>query len=908
MASSPHKTEKPWSIEAEKVCREWGTNPDTGLGANEVSRRLAETGKNQLQALRPRPAWKILADQFRSLVVGLLCVAAVVAWWFGDTAEGVAVAVVIVINTAIGFFTELRATRSMEALRKLGHFETRVVRDGRQTLVPAEQLVPGDIVILEAGDIVTADLRLLESASLQANESTLTGESMPDDKSPQTLEADTPLAERTNLLFKGTTVTRGSGKGVVIATGGRTELGRIAQLVRGAEAQETPLEKRLDALGQRLVWVMLLIAVIIAAAGMAAGRDTLLAIQVAVALMVAAIPEGLPIVATIALARGMWRMAKRRALIVRLSAVETLGATGVILTDKTGTLTENRMTARAVLLPGQNIHISGEGYEPEGEFTQQGQSLDEASLQRVRQLLESGMLCNNASLGEKTDQGWTPVGDPTEVALLVAGAKLGIDPAQCAQRLPRLREEPFDSQTKAMAVFSGSERDIHVSVKGAPEAVLAWCTQQWTQDGPAAMSDQARREWLKLTDEQASHGLRTLALASRPARSLRENPYQDLTLLGIICLLDPPRAGVREAIERCRSAGIRVVMVTGDHVATARHIAGEIGLLDETERALEHADTVSVDGTGKATEVLARASVIARVSPEQKYDLIRHFQDRGAIVAMTGDGVNDAPALKQADIGVAMGIRGTAVAREAAAMVLQDDRLSTIVEAIAQGRAIYGNIRKFVVYLLSCNISEVLVVALATIAGAPLPLLPLQILFLNLVTDVFPALALGVGEGHEGLMRQAPRKASERILCRRHWARIAAHGVIMSIAVLGAMGYARTVMSLSVEEAVTVSFCTLALAQLWHVFNMRDRRASILHNEVTRNRWVWAALGLCLAGVLGAVYLGPVSKVLELHTPSMGAWLLILAASTLPLLLGPLVFRWTGQMVGGVEPRAPKSG
>jgi Ca2+-transporting ATPase len=893
MASESGVPGNAWSVDTAQLCRELGVRAESGLPSEEARRRLARFGPNQLRATLPRPAWKILLDQFRSIVIGLLCAAAILAIWYGDIAEGLAVGAVILINASIGFLTELRATRSMEALARLGHFETRVRRDDQLVVVSADSLVPGDIVALEGGDVVSADLRLLEASALLADESALTGESEPVDKRTETLANDTPLMERSNLLHKGTRLARGSGLGVVIGTGYQTELGRIAQLVGQAEAQETPLEKRLDALGRRLVWVMLLIAALTAGAGVITGRDTLLAIQVAVALMVAAIPEGLPIVATIALARGMWRMARRNALIIRLSAVETLGATGIILTDKTGTLTENRMAVREILLPGHELQFPSEAQAHASPLMEQGRPPDTGVRELATRLLEAGVLCNNASLPAPGSERSPAAGDPMEIALLAAARLLGIEHETCRQAKPRLREDPFTAETRAMAVFNRDTGAIRVSVKGAPESILPRCTNLLRVDGVETMTPGEREAWLSRVAAKAEQGYRILALAMRQADSQDAEPYEGLTLLGVACFQDPPRDDVRETIERCRAAGIDLIMVTGDHVATARHIATEVGLLDANAGPEASVDARNVGNDRAEIARLANAKVIARVSPQQKFALVRHFQDQGRIVAMTGDGVNDAPALKQADIGVAMGIRGTAVAREAAAMVLQDDRLSTIVEAIQQGRAIYSNIRKFVIYLLSCNISEVLIVALATLAGAPLPLLPLQILFLNLVTDVFPALALGVSEGHQALMQHAPRNPEEHIVARRHWLRITIHGVILCGVVLGAMACAIGVMHLSEREAITISFCTLALAQLWHVFNMRDRSSGLLRNEITENPWVWAAIGICLVLMAGAIYLAPVSEILELQAPTPAGWALIGFASLLPLLAGPLALRLT---------------
>ncbi len=855
-------------------------DPRTGLDSASMAARLARHGPNQLRRIRQRRLRDILLDQLRSIIVLLLAAASAVAMLIGDVAEGLAILAVIVINSTIGFLTEWRAVRSMEALTRLGRVETVVIRDGATIAVPAEALVPGDIVVCEGGDIVTADLRLLEAARLTADESTLTGESMPVNKTTAPLAGDTPLAERRNMLFKGTSITRGSCKGVVVATGLDTELGRISALVETAEAQETPLEKRLGGLAKRLVVVVLLLAVLVAVTGILAGRGTYLAIEVAIALAVAAIPEGLPIVATIALARGMWRMARRNALVARLSAVETLGATSIILTDKTGTLTENQMTVTAVRVPGADTLILDAygSFEPPATLAH-----------AVEQLLAVAALCNNAALSKTAQDPEGAVGDPTEVALLRAAAGRGMHRDTLLGEYPEVQEHAFDPESKLMATEHRAPEGILVAVKGAPEAVLPLCASVHTCEGPGALDDSGRDRWLQEARRLGGMGLRTLALARRSGSA--ENPYRDLELLGIVGLEDPPREGVRQAIERCRAAGIDVRMVTGDHAATARHIATELHIaapdagtgafLDgpDLARALESGDTCALSG----------ASVYSRVAPEQKLQLISHFQQSRQVVAMTGDGVNDAPALKKADIGVAMGVRGTAVAREAADMVLRNDDFGTIVEAVAQGRAIYANIRKFVVYLLSCNISEVLIVTLATLAGAPLPLLPLQILFLNLVTDVFPALALGVGEGAPRLMQERPRPFDEPILTRRHWTRVALHGVVLALSVLGAMAIAVFQLGFDADRAVTVSFCTLAFAQIWHVFNMRDDMRALLRNEITRNIWVWIAIVICVLLVLLAVYLPVVRELLNLVDPGLAGWTVILGMSLLPLFVAPLV-------------------
>jgi len=878
-------------MEAGELLGLLGVDPAQGLDPAEVHRRRHAYGPNALRGHRPRHVLAILADQFRGLVVLLLAVAAALALAYGDLAEGIAILIVLAINSAIGFLTEWRATRSMEALRQLGHVTTTVRRKGRMETVRAEDLVPGDIVTLQAGDLVTADLRLLEAAKLAADESTLTGESAPVAKQLAALPVTTTLMERDNCLFKGTLVTRGSGLGVVAATGLATELGRIAELVSGTEAQVTPLERRLDALGRKLVWVTLGLTGLIALAGIFGGREIRASIEVAIALAVAAIPEGLPIVATIALARGMWRMAQRNALIVRLSAVETLGATGVILTDKTGTLTENRMAATRIELPGQPWGVRGAGLRAGGDFAALDGPASPADEALLDGLLTAAALCNNASLQLEASGEARVVGDPTETALLVAAARRGLQRESLLERLPELREEPFDPAAKAMATFNRTAGGLTVFAKGAPETLIDACTRLRTTEGDQPLDEVGRARLHERAAALAGDGLRTLVVATRPAATTEEEPYHDLVYLGLIGLLDPPRPGVREALDRCREAGIRVVMVTGDHAATAFHIARATGLAEPGKAAEQVIDGRSLadQGIDVAPAALEETRVFARVTPRQKLELIDRYQRQGQVVAMTGDGVNDAPALKKADIGVAMGLRGTQVARDAAAMVLQDDELATIVEAVAQGRAIHANLRKFVVYLLSCNISEILIVGLATVAGAPLPLLPLQILFLNLVTDVFPALALGVGASPPGLMRQRPRPAGEPILATRHWTLVALHGLVMAAAVLGAMAVAMTALGHHPEKAVSVSFLTLALAQLWHVFNMRDRRSRALHNEITGNPWVWGALALCLVLIILAMALPGLRGILRLASPGAAGWALVLAFSLVPLLVGPLV-------------------
>ena len=883
--------ETPWTRPWQEILKALSVAKAEGLDDQQVKRRRKQYGPNRLRSAKRKSAGAILAEQFKSILVVLLAVAAVLSIAFGEWVEGIAILAVILINAAIGFVTELRAVRSMEALQRMGSVEAKVRRQGQVQKIPAEKIVPGDIVVLKGGDIVTADMRLIEASKLQADESALTGESVPVDKQIEAVGEEAPLAERASVLHKGTAVTRGSGEGVVVATGMDTELGHISSLVEEAEEELTPLEKRLDQLGRRLVWITLVIAAVVAGAGILAGREILLMIETAVALAVATVPEGLPIVATIALARGMRRMARRNALINRLSAVEALGATNVICTDKTGTLTENQMTVVKIALPEGDIQVSGEGLETTGRFFQSGDSLDPAEHKALHQMLRVGVLCNNAELYDDDANGEIEaIGEPMEVALLVAGAKAQIHRDELLERQPEAREVAFDPDTKMMATFHEANGGFRIAVKGAPSSVLAASSRVLTQDATQSLDEGDRQIWLDRNEEMAKEGLRVLALATRATETEGAEPYDGLTFLGLAGLLDPPREEVRPALEACQEAGIRVVMVTGDHPVTARKIAQAVGLAQDQNATVIHGRDLGHDDnlSEEERQRVLQAHIFARVSPAQKLELIAIYQAAGHAVAMTGDGVNDAPALKKADIGVAMGQRGTQVAKEAADMVLQDDRFSSIVAAVKQGRVIFDNIRKFVLYLLSCNISEIAVISLASLVNAPLPIRPLQILFLNLVTDVFPALALGVGEGEAAIMKRPPRDPREPILTRHHWIEMGGFSALITGSVLGALALALVLLDMEQQQAVTVSFLTLAFAQLWHVFNMRDRGSRFVSNEVVRNPWVWGALALCMGLLVAAVYVPGLNTLLKVADPGLAGWGLVLGASLLPWIVGQI--------------------
>jgi Ca2+-transporting ATPase len=870
-----------WARTPDEVADLLDVDPEHGLAADEVAHRRERYGPNHLREHKSKSKWRILVDQFKSLVVLLLVAAAVVAMFVGDFVEAGAVFAVVMINAAIGFFMELGAVRSMEALREMTRVEAKVLRDGEITVIPAVDIVPGDILAVESGDMIAADARVFRSSKLESDESILTGESMPIDKNREPVDEDTVLADRTCMLYKGTSVTRGTARAIVAETGMQTEIGRVSRLIDEVEESGTPLEDRLDDLSRSLVWVCLGIATVIGLTNYVAGRELFTVVETSIALAIATIPEGLPIVATIALAQGMRRMARRNALIKNLAAVETLGSTGIIFTDKTGTLTVNRMTVEKL--------ETDEGTASSGDWSDGAQAGE-----LVRRGLEVAALCNNATLGDEPSES---IGDPMEVALLAAAREAGITRSELVEAYPEVREVAFDEHSKKMATIHEADGSFRYAIKGAPEAMFDVADSVVDRDGEERpFDDEARERWEERNSALASRGLRILALGEKTADTSDEAPYEGVTLLGLVALVDPPRDDVKAALEACHRAGVRVVMVTGDQPVTAKYIAEEVGLLPEgtSSEVIRGGEVDTLDD-----ERIAGASIFARVDPEQKLNIVGLHQERGSIVAMTGDGVNDAPALRKADIGVAMGKRGTQVAKEAADIVLRDDAFSSIVAAIERGRVIFDNIRKFVLYLLSCNISEIAVIAIAALAfpKLPLPITALQILFLNLVTDVFPALALGVGEGDERVMERSPRDPDESILMRQHWRSIVMWGAIITVPTLSVYTLAQFVYGFTDAEAVSMAFLVLASGQLFHVFNMRDPGARPWNNEITRNKWVWGAVALCILLLIVPFYIPVVREVLSLAPLGWEHLWLVAAGGLFPAVMGvPILWRrWLGE-------------
>jgi Ca2+-transporting ATPase len=877
----------------EELVKKLDVNIATGLSDPEVEVRTQRYGSNELREVKPESIWSILLRQINSLIVWILAAASVVSFLMGDTVEGFAVLAVIFINAVVGFTLEYNARESMEALRKMDSAPARVLRDGKIREIASESVTIGDILVMEAGDLVAADANLVDVNQLEVDESALTGESVPSGKSTDPSATEAPLGDQHNRLFKGTAVTNGNGRAIVTAIGQETELGKIATMVSQSERTATPLEAKLDTLAKVLIWVTLGLALVFLAVGLLRGDETKQLIETAVALAIAAIPEGMSVVATIALAYGMLRLAEKKVIVKRLSAVETLGGTNVIFTDKTGTLTQNKIEVHQLHLPQGGFTVT---LHPEktGEEAIEVSSGDASSLigsAELELLARTGALANNAQISlEKNEQ--KEIGDPVETALLLFAKAAGVDSDGLNHHYKRKAEKAFSSDTRIMATLNQREAQFFIAVKGAVEEVSELCHWENEQD---------RKAQLEVSEAMAVDGLRTLAFAYRETE---ENPGGDflhpehpLTYLGLIGFLDPPRREVTPALNTCREAGIKVIMVTGDHPATSLNIARQVNLVENGEDlVLTGKDLQTFDFSASADmDKMLACRVFARVNPAQKLDMIDFYQKQGNIVGMTGDGVNDAPALKKSDIGIAMGERGTPVAAEAADMVLRDDSFASIAVAIQQGRVIFENIRKFIIFLLSCNMSEIFVVTFAGFLNVGNPLLPLQILFINIVTDVFPALALGVGKENGQLMKASPRDPKKPVLETRDWGSIVFYALVMTSSVLGVYWFGTHRLGLTEAEGNTVTFYALSLAQLLHVFNLYSGKRRFFNNEITRNKFVWFAILLCI-GIMFITYFIPfVREILSLQPITHKSLELILAAAIVPVIVIQIIHNFWPQ-------------
>jgi Ca2+-transporting ATPase len=871
-----------------------GADPHDGLTAAEALSRLNHYGPNELPAAKPVPAWRRFFEQFRDVLVILLLFATAISavlWAIERDAalpyEAIAIFAVVLLNATLGYVQESRAEAAVAALRALAAADATVIRDGQRQSVPAAAIVPGDMILIEEGDTIPADARLVESTALQTAEATLTGESLPVTKDPAPIADDVPIGDRENMVFSGTAATYGHGKAIVTATGMRTEIGRIAGLLKETADEATPLQRELDRTGKILGGVVvgiavLMIVTIVVVEGVATAHGLFEVLILGVALAVAAVPEGLPAVVTAVLSIGVQRMARRNAIVRHLAAVEALGSASVIASDKTGTLTKNEMTVRVVVTASGRVTFEGSGYAPVGGVLRDGGGpLDGPLRVEVERALAAADRANNAAIHVR-DGRWTVEGDPTEGALLVAARKCGLDSGELDDRLPRVGEIPFSSERKLMSTLHrDAEREGHgiVFTKGAPDVLLARCSRELVGEERRTLTADRRQQILEINEALAGQALRTLGVAARwlTGDALADhfaNPdgrvEQDLVFNGLIGIIDPPRPEAKEAVARARGAGIRPLMITGDHPRTAAVIAQELGISADG-RAMTGADLDRLSAEA-APRAVSEISVYARVNPEHKLRIVDALRRTGAIVAMTGDGVNDAPALKKADIGIAMGITGTDVSKEAADMVLADDNFASIVAAVEEGRAIFNNIRKFLRYLLSSNIGEVMTMFFGVLlarrigldlgsGGVVLPLLATQILWINLLTDGPPALALGVDPADDGLMHQQPRPAGEGVVTARMWRGIVLIGVVMAVGTLyvfdASMPGGFVAGAGDLRYAQTMAFTTLMLFQMFNVVNARsDEQSAFVH--LFANPWLWGA-------IVGSIAL----QVLVIYVPFM---------------------------------------
>jgi Ca2+-transporting ATPase len=845
-----------------------------GLTEAKVEHRLDLYGPNELEAADRISPWAILFEQFKDVLIIILLIATAISAFLGHGVEAIAIAVIVLFAVLLGFIQEYRAERAIEALKEMAAPTVTVIRDGQEIELPARELVPGDLILLRAGDKVAADARLVESVNLQADEAALTGESVPVEKNTEPLDGeDLALGDRSNMVFGGTIATYGRGRAVVVGTGMNTQFGRIAQMLQSVESGKTPLQRTLDRLGRVLAVAALVVVAAIVAMGMLRGQPLLEMFIFGIALAVAVVPEALPAVVTISLAIGVQRMVKRNALVRRLSAVEALGSTSVICSDKTGTLTKDEMTVRKLYTPERTLTISGSGYEPEGELSLDGSAV-EPSPQETELLLAAALVSDAHLVRDDTHGAWHIKGDPTEGAMIVAAAKSGLHKDDLDLEFPRIGEIPFTSEAKRMTTLHSIANGQVAYAKGAPETILDSCSRQLTAPGEVALGDADRDKILEAVQQMAGEALRVLAVA-RKADATLEDAEHDMTFLGLLGMIDPPRPEARAAVERCEQAGIRVVMITGDHPLTAAAVARELGLF-KAGRAVTGAELEDMSDEELERNV-ETIEVYSRVSPADKLRVVTALQERGHVAAMTGDGVNDAPALKKADIGIAMGITGTDVSKEAAAMTLLDDNFASIVAAVEEGRGIFENIKKYLMYLLSSNIGEIGLMAGATVAGLPLPLTAVQILYVNLATDGLPALALSVDPPEDDLMQRQPRNARAGVFTRPVLTLMIIGGLWSTAVNLGLFTWALR-SGRSVAEAMTMTFVSLVLIQFFKAYNFRSDRQSVLHRPFA-NKWLNLAIFWELGLLVFIVSFPPLHEPFGTYALSRADWLIAIGVS-----------------------------
>ncbi|MGG5253008.1 cation-translocating P-type ATPase [Neobacillus sp. SM06] len=886
-------------MDLNEVEQSLSTNFSSGLTADEAKNRIKQHGYNELDEGEKQSALLLFFSQFKDFMVLVLLAATLISGLLGEYIDAIAIIAIVISNGFLGFFQERKAEKSLQALKELSAPQVSVLRDEQWIRIPSKEVTIGDMLKFSSGDRIGADVRIIEAKSLEIEESALTGESVPAAKHSDPLSASNPgIGDMENTAFMGTMVTRGSGIGVVVATGMDTAMGQIANLLQNAESAQTPLQRRLEQLGKILIVAALLLTVLVVAIGVFQGQELYTMFLAGVSLAVAAIPEGLPAIVTVALSLGVQKMIKKNAIVRKLPAVETLGCASVICSDKTGTMTQNKMTVTHLWSGGKTWTVDGVGYEPEGQFYTEDEPIQVRNEKALQQMLIFGMICNHSELKFNEDEIILD-GDPTEGALLVSAMKAGYDRPALLEEFTILNEFPFDSARKMMSMHVKDSKGRHFIVtKGAPDVLLGACESILWDDRSQYFGKELQTKVQNAINELASKALRTIAIAFKPVSPntvilSEKEAEQNLTFIGIQGMIDPPRPEVKAAVKECKEAGIKTVMITGDHVITAKAIASQLGILTSKSMVLD-GKALSEMSVDELEEVVDNVSVFARVSPEHKLKIVKALQNKGHIVAMTGDGVNDAPAIKAADIGVAMGITGTDVAKEASALVLLDDNFATIKAAIKEGRNIYENIRKFIRYLLASNVGEILVMLFAMILGLPLPLVPIQILWVNLVTDGLPAMALGVDRPEENVMKRNPRSPKEGVFARGLGWKVVSRGILIGIVTLMSFMIVYKNDPARLQYAQTVAFAALVMAQLIHVFDCRSEKSVLSRNPFGNLFLVWSVIS-SLALMLVVIYFPPLQPIFHTLPIAPRDWLLIIGLSAIPtfLLAGTFLARKT---------------
>ncbi len=874
------------------VLKELDSMATDGLSSSEAKQRLEKYGLNEFQDKKRKTFLQKFIDQFKDFMIIILIAAAIISIAAGERVDAIVILAIVILNAFLSIYQEGQAEKSLESLKQMSAPEAKVIRDGKKTVVPARELVPGDIVILEAGDIIPADLRLFTSSNLKVDESSLTGESVAVEKNSEAiLDNNATLGDRVNMAYMSTIVTYGRGKGVVVGTSHDTEIGKIATMIEEIEDDLTPLQNKLDKLGKKLGILTIIICAIVFALGLIQKREVIDMLLVSVSLAVAAIPEGLPAIVTIVLAIGMGRMVKKNAIVKKLLAVETLGSTTYICSDKTGTLTQNEMTVKKVYSDGKFYDVTGIGYEPEGQILNQGNELTHDELNNLKALLYACILNNDANLLENNNI-YTIMGDPTEGALITFAGKAGFLEDEVEAEQPRIDEIPFDSDRKMMSTFHEVDDRIIQYTKGAPDIVLSNCKYIYIDGEFKEITDEHRVDILKANSTFASDALRVLGFAikiiNKDDFKNTDKNEENLIFVGLTGMIDPPRTEAMQAIEECKRAGIHTVMITGDHRETAFQIAKELGICENHNETISGSE-LSTIADSEYNELVKRIKVYSRVSPEQKVKIVNALRENGEIVAMTGDGVNDALAIKRADIGISMGITGTDVAKNTADMVLTDDNFASIVNAVEEGRIIFANIQKFVAFLLSCNIGEILIVFFAMLLGMEEPLKPIHLLWLNLVTDSLPALALGVEPGEPGIMDEKPRSKDDPIITKKMGVAIVLQSLAITMASLLAFYYATKLYPESITHSRTIVFATLITSELLRAFSSRSFDRPIWKIGIKSNMKMVYAILISFSMLIAVLYIPFLHDIFDTFQLGFKDWEIVLSFAFIPFIIGELV-------------------